>query len=127
MPCDSLLSSDLGGKMLAPGVYCEGAAQGVEGEMFLDAKGDPNATFVIKAGSTLTTVAGKVTLLGGARAGNIYWLVGSSATLGYGSELKGNIIVFTSITVGNDVTLEGRALARNGAVVLGTGDVVTLP
>ncbi|HET6763067.1 MAG TPA: ice-binding family protein, partial [Longimicrobiaceae bacterium] len=58
---------------------------------------------------------------------NVYWVVGSSATLGTGSAWQGNIIAFTSISLVDNVTLVGRALARNGAVTLGTGSVITLP
>jgi hypothetical protein len=126
MPCGTILN-DLGGQTLQPGVYCAAAAQTLAGEVFLDALGDPNAFFVIKAGSTLTTTTSQVTLLNGAQAKNVYWLVGSSATFNGGSAVKGNIIVFTSITIGNNVTVLGRALALNGAVTLGISDVITLP
>jgi hypothetical protein len=95
--------------------------------MFLDALGDANATFVIKAASTLTTASAQVTLLNSAQAKNVYWLVGSSATLGVGSAMKGNIIAFTSISLVDNATLLGRALARNGAVTLGTSNVIVLP
>jgi hypothetical protein len=127
LPCGSTLTSDLGGQTLQPGVHCSLSSQGLTGEMFLDALGDPNAIFVIKAASTLTTATAQVTLLNGAQAANIYWLVGSSATLGTGSAMKGNIIALTSITLLDTATLSGRALARNGAVTLGTSNVITLP
>lgn len=127
LPCGATLTADLGGRTLQPGVYCSLSSQGLTGEMFFDALGDPNASFVIKAASTLTTATAKVTLLNGAQARNIYWLIGSSATLGVGSAMKGNIIAFTSITLVDNSTLFGRALARNGAVTLGTNNVITLP
>jgi hypothetical protein len=127
MPCNATLTSDLGGQTLQPGVYCSLSSQGLTGEMFFDGLGDPNASFVIKAASTLTTASARVTLLNGAQAKNIYWLVGSSATLGTGSAMKGNIIAFTSITLVDNTTLLGRALARNGAVTLTVNNVITLP
>jgi hypothetical protein len=124
MPCGATITSDLGGTTLAPGVYCSTSSVGVTGPVTLS--GPANAVFVIKAASTLTT-AGSVILAGGAQAKNVYWLVGSSATLGTGSAWQGNVITFTSITLVNNVTLVGRALARNGAVTLGTNTVITLP
>ena len=127
MPCGAILSTDLGGQTLQPGVHCSLSSQGLTGEMFFDALGDPNASFVIKAASTLTTASARITLLNGAQARNIYWLVGSSATLGVGSAMKGNIIAFTSITLVDNTTLLGRALARNGAVSLGTNNTIILP
>jgi hypothetical protein len=126
LPCTGNLSADLGGQTLNPGVYCS-LALGLTGEMFFDAKGDPNATFVIKAASTFTTAAAKVTLLNGAQAQRIFWVVGSSATVGVGSVMKGSILALTSISLVDNVTLSGRALARNGAVTLGTNDAVTVP
>ena len=125
--CGATLSSDLGGQTLQPGVYCSMSSQGLTGEMFLDALGDPNATFIIKAASALTTATAQVTLLNGAQAKNVYWLVGSSATIGVGSAMKGNIIALQTITLVDNATLLGRALARNGAVSLGTSNVITLP
>jgi hypothetical protein len=127
LPCGATLTADLGGRTLQPGVYCSLSSQALTGEMFFDALGDPNASFVIKAASTLTTATARVTLLNGAQAKNIYWLVGSSATLGVGSAMQGNIIAFTSITLVDNSTLLGRALARNGAVTLGTNNVITMP
>ena len=127
MPCGTSLSTDLGGQTLAPGVYCALAAQGLTGEMFLDAQGDPNAIFVIQVGTALTTATAQVTLLNGAQAKNVYWQVGSSATLGVGSAMKGNILAYASITIVDNSTLLGRALAENAAVTLGTSNIITLP
>lgn len=127
LPCGATLSSDLGGQTLQPGVYCSLSSQGLTGEMFFDALGDPNASFVIRAASTITTASAVVTLLNGAQARNIYWHSGSSITLGVGSAMKGNLIALTSITLVDNATLLGRALARNGAVSLGNNNVITLP
>lgn len=128
LSCSSsnVISADLGGTTKAAGVYCSESSIGVTGTLTLDGGGDPNANFVFQAGSTLTT-AGSVVLINGAQAKNVYWLVGSSATLGTSSHWQGNIIALTSITLTDNVTLIGRALARNGAVTLGTGNVITLP
>jgi hypothetical protein len=126
MPCGATITADLGGTTLAPGVYCSNSSVGVTGTVTLDGNGDPNALFVIRAPSTLTT-AGNVLLQGSAQAKNVYWWVGSSATIGLDSQWKGNIIAFTSITLNTNAVLVGRALARNGAVTLGTNNTITLP
>jgi hypothetical protein len=127
LPCGVTITTNLGGQTLAPGVYCSTSSVGLTGEMFFDALGDSNATLVVVSESTLTTASARVTLLNGAQARNIYWLVKSSATVGLGSQMKGNIIAFTSITMNDNSTLLGRALARNGAVTLGSNDTITLP
>lgn len=124
MPCGTTITADLGGTTLAPGVYCSTSSVGVTGTVTL--AGPADAVFVIRAPSTLTT-AGSVILSGGAQAKNVYWWVGSSATLGTGSAWQGNVIAFTSITLVNNVTLTGRALARNGGVSMGTNGTITLP
>lgn len=124
MPCGTTITSDLGGTTLAEGVYCSGSSVGVTGTVTLT--GNSNSLFVIRAPSTLTT-AGNVVMAGGALAKNVYWWVGSSATIGVNSQWQGNIIAFTSITLNNNATLCGRALARNGAVSLGTNNSIKLP
>jgi hypothetical protein len=128
LPCPpaNVISANIGGTTKAAGVYCSATSIGVTGTLTLDGGGNPNATFVFQAGSTLTT-AGNVVLINGAQARNVFFQVGSSATLGTGSQLQGNILALTSITLNDNVTLIGRALARNGAVTLGTGNVITLP
>lgn len=126
LACGTTISADLGGRTLAPGVYCSGSSVGVTGVLTLDGQGRSDAKFVIQAGSTLT-VAGSIDLIGGAQPRNVYWLVGSSATLGTSSAMKGNILAFSSITLNDNASLRGRALARNGAVVLGSNDSIVLP
>lgn len=126
MACGTTLTADLGGTTLAPGVYCSTSSQGLTGVVTLDAQGDPDASFVIQIASALT-VAGSVNLINGADAANVWWQIGSSATLGTGSLMKGNIVALTSITLVDAATLLGRALARNGAVTLGTDNAITLP
>jgi hypothetical protein len=83
------------------------------GDLTLDARGDANAVWIFQMASTLTTTVGRqVILTGGAKAANIYWQVGSSATLGTSSVFKGNILALASITVTTGATVEGRLLAR---------------
>jgi hypothetical protein len=97
------------------------------GNVILDGRGDPNATFIFQAGSTLTTAtASSVTLINGTQACNVLWQIGSSATLGTASTFVGSILATTSITVTTGVTITGRVLANNGAVTLDT-DTITAP
>ena len=121
------ITGDLGGQTLGPGVYAAGAALTLAGELRLDGGQDPNAVFVLKAGSTLGTAAfSSVKLVGQAQACNVFWIVGSSATLGATSVLRGSILATTSISLGAGVTIVGRALARDGAVTM-INDIVTVP
>ena len=128
LPCQAanIISANLGGTTKPAGVYCSGSTIGITGILTLDGGGDPNATFVFQAGTGLTT-AGSIVLIGRADAKNVYFQVGSSATLGTASHIQGNILALTSITLVDNATLIGRALARNGAVSLGTNNVITLP
>jgi hypothetical protein len=128
LPCGTVIgTANIGGTTRAPGVYCSATSILVTGDLTLDGGGDPNAVFVFQAGSTITT-AGNVVLINGAQAKNVYFQVGSSATIGGGPAIwQGNILALTTITLNNNVTLNGRALARNGAVTLGTGNTINLP
>jgi HD-GYP domain-containing protein (c-di-GMP phosphodiesterase class II) len=119
-PVTQTVPVELGGTTRTPGVYDSAAGTfGITGTLTLDAKGDPDAVFIFKAASTLITAsASRVKLINGARASNIYWQVGSSATLGTYSVLRGNVLALTSITVTTGTTVDGRMLARNGAVTL---------
>jgi hypothetical protein len=118
------ISADLAGRTLTPGVYTSASSLGLTGDLTLDARGDPAAVFVFQAGSTLTTgFASRVLLIGGAQACNVFWQVGSSATIGTSSAFVGNILALTSISLTTGATLRGRALARNGAVTLDTNTV----
>jgi type VI secretion system secreted protein VgrG len=121
------IAADLAGQTLAPGVYNSASSIGLSGALTLNGGGDANAIFVFQAGSTLTTgSASQINLINGAQACNVFWQVGSSATLGTGSTFRGTIIALTSITVTTGVTVDGRVLARNGAVTLDT-DTITRP
>ena len=119
------VAGNLGGQTLIPGLYKSTSSLEISsGDLTLDAQGDANAVFIFQMGSTLTTTSGRqVILSGGAQAANIYWQVGSSATLGTTSVFKGNILALTSITVTTGATVEGRLLARNGAVALDSNTV----
>jgi hypothetical protein len=115
------------GQTLTPGVYKASSSLDVGGSLILDAGGDPNAVFIFQAPSTLVTdSASSVILTGDAQACNVFWQVGSSATLGTSSAFSGSILALTSISVDTGDTIAGRALARNGAVTL-DDDTITAP
>jgi len=119
------VAGDLVGKTFTAGVYKSTSSLANTGDVTLDAQGDPAAVFIFQIASTLTTGSGShIVLANGASACNVFWQVGSSATLGTNSVFKGNILALTSITITTGVHLEGRALARNGAVTLDS-DVIT--
>ncbi|MFF3439536.1 ice-binding family protein [Streptosporangium sp. NPDC002721] len=122
---DATLATELGGATLTPGTYTSalGPFQ-ITGELTLDGRGDPNAVFIFQAASTLITAsASTVNLINGAQACNVFWQVGSSATLGTGSSFVGNILALTSITATTGAVVDGRLLARNAAVTLDTNTV----
>ena len=117
---------DLGGRTISPGVYQGGTIE-LTGTVTLDGGGDPNAVFVFKAASTLVTAsASRVVLVGGAQACNVFWLVGSSATFGTTTAFAGTVIADISITATTGTSVDGRLLARNGAVTLDTS-TITVP
>jgi Ice-binding-like len=118
------IPADLVGQTLKPGVYNSAAAVGLSGVLTLDAAGDPNAVWVFQAGSTLITASGsKVVMLNGAQSCHVYWQVGSSSTLGTNSTFIGTIMALTNISLQTGAKLDGRALARNGAVTLDTNTI----
>ncbi|MBL0062981.1 MAG: DUF3494 domain-containing protein [bacterium] len=122
------ISGNIGGQTLAPGLYKSNTSLEItSGDLTLDAQGDGNAIWIFQIASTLTTTSGRqVILSGGARAGNIYWQVGSSATLGTNSVFKGNILADQSITLTTGATLDGRALTRIAAVSMDS-NTITVP
>jgi outer membrane autotransporter protein len=118
---------DVGGLTLVPGVYKDATSLGLTGALTLNALGNPDAVFIFQIGSTLVTASNSnVILIGGAQACHIIWQVGSSATLGTNSTLKGSVLALTSITLDTGATVEGRLLARDGAVTLDT-NTITVP
>ena len=121
-------AENLGGLTLAPGLYKSNSSLAISsGDLTLDAKGDVNAVWIFQMGSTLTTTVGrKVILANGAKAANIFWQVGSSATLGTGSVFEGNILALASITVTTGATVDGHLFARTAAVTLDT-NVASIP
>ena len=117
------VAGNIGGQTLAPGLYKSTSSLAISsGDLTLDAQGDGNAVWIFQIGSTLTTTSGrKVILAGGANPGNIFWQVGSSATIGTTSVFQGNILAAISISMLTGSTLSGRALASGGAVSIDTG------
>ncbi len=121
------VSADLGGSTLTPGQYQSSSSMGLTGVVTLNGGGDANAKFIFQAGSTLTTASGsRVILENGAQACNVFWQVGSSATLGTTTNFVGSILALQSITLNHGATIMGRALARNAAVTL-DDNVITAP
>ncbi|MEY2544539.1 MAG: type secretion system secreted protein VgrG [Verrucomicrobiota bacterium] len=118
-----LSGQNLGGMILTPGVYHFGTAAQLTGTLILDTQGDPNAAFHFQIGTTLTTdPLSHVTLLNGSTV-NIFWQVGTSATIGVNSTFYGNILADQSITVNSGATINGRAIAINAAVTLDTNTI----
>lgn len=119
-PIDFTETVDLVGKVLQAGVYVSDLGPlALSGNVTLDGAGNANSVFIFKASSTLiTSSSSTVTLINGAQECNVFWQVGSSATLGTDSVFRGTIMALSSITVNTNVTVHGRALARNAAVTL---------
>lgn len=128
-----------GNATLPPGVYISATAStiGVTGVLTLDGQGDTNSQFIFQAPSALTTAAGapgvpgsQIVLINGAKASNVFWQVGSSATIGTYAIFQGNVLADTTITMGTSATSCGRLLAgavtASGAFVFDT-NVVSLP
>jgi len=117
--CDTpLTGQDLGGKTLAPGVYCFTSSAALTGQLALDGRGHSNGVWVFQIASTLTTAPNASVIMGkGGRAGNVFWQVGSAATLGTGTVFTGNILAYSSITLNTGASLSGRAWARAGVTM----------
>lgn len=119
-----LTGQNLGGLTLTPGVYCFSSSAQLTGTLTLNALGNPNALFIFKIGSSLTTASSSsVQVINGGNNCNVYWQVGSSATLGTSTSFVGNILALTSITLTTGANVSGRVLARNGAVTMDTNNV----
>ncbi len=117
---NNLTGQNLGGMTLLPGVYCFDTSAQLTGTLTLNANGDPNAVFVFLIGSTLTTANGSAVIAGGGSPCNVFFQVGSSATLGTGTQFAGNILALTSVTATTGASVSGGSYALNGAVTLDT-------
>jgi hypothetical protein len=116
--------TDIGGLTLVPGVYCFSSSAQLTGILTLDAGGDPSAAWVFQIASTLVTASNSsVLLINGAQQCNVSWQVGSSATIGTGTQFVGNILALASISLTTNATLAGRALAQTGAVTMDTNTI----
>jgi hypothetical protein len=135
LPPGTLLVGNIGGETLPPGVYTRttasgagGDSLGITGNLTLDPVGDPNATWIFQIGSTLTTAGGNVTVLSPGKPGNVFWEIGSAATLGVNTTMAGNLMAQAAITMNGGNTLNGRALARTaGAVTISTTTINVPP
>ena len=123
-----LTGKDLGGLTLTPGVYFFSSSAQLTGTLTLDAQNNPNALFIFQIGSTLTTASNSRVVVENGPAGwcDKYWQVGSSATLGTGTQFVGTIIAKASDTLNTGATVDGRVIALTGAVTLDT-NVITNP
>lgn len=130
-PAPAIVSGDLGGLVLTPGIYKTTSSLLIQsGDLKLDALGDVNAVWIFQIASDFTTVGGaggSIILQGGAQAKNVFWQTGSSATIGDNTSFKGNILALTSITMNSGATAEGRMLARNGSVVMTNTNIINKP
>ena len=126
----TLTGEDLGGMKLIPGVYCFASGAQLTGILTLDPQGNPNSQWIFQIGTTLTTAQNSKVILNiggkGGRGCNVYWQVGSSATVGKGSAFVGKILAYTSVTL-NGGTLRGKSLASNGAITMSTQETVIGP
>jgi ice-binding like protein len=118
-PANDLTGTDLGNRTLSAGAYRYTSSAQLTGALTLDAQGDPNAQFVFEINSALTTApASSVVLVNGASPCNVFWQVGSSATLDTTTSFQGNLMALTDISLNNGATVIGRLLARNGQLSL---------
>ena len=116
--------ANIGGKTLGPGVYCFPTSAAITGTLTLSGSG----VYIFKIGTTLTTAAGNshVVLTHSATASNVFWKVGSSATLGTSTVLKGTVIAYSSVTATTGATVDGRLIALNGAVTMDTNHITAV-
>jgi hypothetical protein len=127
--CPVAVAGNIGGQTLGPGLYKSTSSLSISsGDLTLSAHGHPAAVFIFQVATKLTMTSGRhVILAGGAQQRNIYWVVGSSATLGTTSVLYGTILAHKSISLATGAVIHGRALANIGAVTLGASIVGHAP
>ena len=127
-PSEASAGTDLAGHMFSPGVYSASTSLqlSANGSVILNAEGNPDAVFIFQIGTTLTTgSATTVSLTNGAQACNVFWEVGSSATLGSGTQFVGTILALESITANSAATIHGRLLTQTAAVTLENNTLTT--
>jgi Ice-binding-like len=110
---NNLTGQDLGGLTLLPGVYCFNTSAQLTGTLTLDAAGDPNAIFVFQIGSTLITASNSAVIVGGGSPCNVFFQVGSSATLGTGTQFAGNIFALISVTANTGASVQAALPLRS--------------
>jgi len=124
-PSTSTIAADLGGQTLVGGVYTGASSIGLTGTLILDGANNADSVWIFQAGSTLTTASSSVvSLINGAQACNVFWQVGSSATIGTGSNFVGHVFAQTAITDNGGSTIQGQLLARDAAVTLNNTTIV---
>jgi len=120
--------TDLGGKTLVAGVYNGDSSFGITGVLTLDGQNDPDSVFIFQAASTLITATNSsVAFINGAQACNVFWQVGSSATLGVGSTMKGTVMALSAIAAQTGAAIDGRLLTRNASLTMDTNQVRPAP
>jgi hypothetical protein len=119
-PVSATIPAELGGTTLPPGVYdSDTGAFDIDGTLTLDGQGDGNSVFIFKTATGLATGAGaQINLIKSAQACNVFWQVGGSATIGSGSVFRGNVLALDDVSSSSGASVDGRLLARNGAVTL---------
>ena len=130
-PTVTFVSGDLGGRTLTPGIYKSTASTFIEnGNLTLDANGDPNAFWIFQMASDFFTqggTGGDVILAGGAQAKNIFWQMGGSAIFGNSTSFKGTVLGATTLRMNANAILDGRLLSKNGTVVLSQSNIIHKP
>jgi hypothetical protein len=129
LPPGASLKPDIGGETVPPGVYTtvNQPSLGITGNLTLDPVGDPNATWIFQISSTLTTASGIVTVLPPGKPGNVFWAIGSAATLGSTTTMVGNLMAQAGITMNTGATLNGRALASTAGAVTIDASTINVP
>jgi hypothetical protein len=128
-------NGEIGGQTLPPGVYTRTTASGaggpslqITGNLTLDPVGDPNAVWIFQIESTLITGgAGVVTVLGPGKPGNVFWEIGSAATLGVNTTMAGNLMAMSAVTFNGNNVLNGRVLVRTMGAATINNTIINVP